>query len=134
MAIGLPVIPLKVKMSQSVPVVNGKSSVLIGSDRILLARNWVPGDETRQEPYLSAAEVRLLVLEARGRGIAIETLLSMAERGEVPAYRDTSRKTRWGAHPILFRWSEVRPVLVGRGRCHSQSSKIVRIVPQKGKR
>jgi hypothetical protein len=122
----------KVKMSQEPNTVNPKLSGFNKVDRILSAQNYVAGDQTQSEPYLSAAEIRILLREARGRGMSIESLLAMAELGEIPAYRDTSRKTRWpGVHPIVFLWSEVRPVLLGRGR---GTGRIVRIEPAKVKR
>jgi hypothetical protein len=88
------------------------------------------GDRSTPEPYLSAALIRLLLVEESGRGRSIESLLAMAEMGDLPAYRDTSRKTKPGTPPIVFRWSEVRALLLS-GVRPGGTGVIVRIVPVK---
>lgn len=117
-------------MSQEPEPVKGISPKVMGVDVLSRARAWVGGDRSFEEPFLSATQIVHLLKEDRGRGMDVRKLLSLAELGEITAYRDTSRGTRWGGHPTVFRWSEVRPVLLGRG--HGIPSRIVRIIRQAG--
>lgn len=114
--------------------VNQNKPVSAGFDRLEVARAWGESDRSTPEPLLSAPEVRKLLVRTTGRGRAEETLLGMAERGEIPAYRDMTRRTRHGSNPIVFRWSEVAPLLVGCARSQGPASKFVRIVPAKSRR
>ena len=120
-------------MDQNVSKVNKPSKKmpgLSGLNRMELARAWVEGNKSTPEPYLSAALIRLLLIKENGRGKAAEMLTAMAETGALPAYRDTSRKTKQGANPIVFRWSEVRALLLSGVRGGAPGA-IVRIVPVK---
>ena len=100
-------------MDQKRTKVNKNKPGISSFNRISMARAWMNGDRSMPEPFLSAELIRLLLIEESGRGRGIESLLAMAETGALPAYRDTSRKTKQGANPILFRWSEVRALLLG---------------------
>ncbi len=107
--------------------VNSFSVEVIGFDVLSKAKAWVGGDRSFDEPYISALQVVQLLKEDRGRGMDVRKLIALAELGEVPGYKDTSRGTRWGGHPTVFKWSEVRASLLG--RTHGPASKIVRIAP-----
>lgn len=114
-------------MGPEVTSVNQPCPVLSGFDRLSLAKTWLLGDRSTPEPTLYAHEIRALLLEYTGKGRAAETLIAMGQAGELPAYEDRSRRTRTGGHPTVFRWSEVMPILVGRGR--NQGSNPTKIVP-----
>ena len=103
-------------------------------DRLTIAKQWQGGDRSIPEPYLFAREIRALLLETTGKGRSEETLLRMAESGDIPAYQDRSRKTRSGRHPVVYLWSEVFPALVGHSRTQGAATRIVRIVPTKRRR
>ena len=118
-------------MEPSTKEVNRSRQVSTSFDRLEIARRWQAGDHSIPEPYLYAHEIRTLLLETTGKGRAEETLLTMGQAGDIPAYQDLSRKTRNGSHPTVFRWSEVMPILAGHGRNQGSLSKIVPIVPKK---
>lgn len=114
-------------MESKLEPVNRFSSEVVSFDVLSKAKAWLAGDRSYEEPFISAHQVVHLLKEDRGRGMDVRKLIALAELGEIPGYRDTSRGTRWGGHPTVFKWSEVRASLMG--GAHGPTSKIVRIAP-----